>query len=224
MMTFASHILSFYETLPLPTALPPDVTCMNPYQSKETWELTEKFYQNFYNDTHTRTMIIGINPGRFGAGATGVPFTDPIRLQEICGILNNLQKKPELSSEFIYKMIHHYGGVASFYTQFFFSAVSPLGFTKDGKNLNYYDHKILQSQIEPFAVDWMNQQLTRLVNRQKAFCLGEGKNYDFLQRLNERHHFFDSIVALPHPRFVMQYKRKSLPKYLDLYITALTEV
>jgi hypothetical protein len=222
-MTFSSHILSFYKTLELPETLPDGIEYMNPYRSEETWELTKTFYQKFYNDTHTRTMIIGINPGRFGAGVTGIPFTDPIRLAELCGIENALAKKPELSSEFIYKMIAHYGGVTGFYHDFFFSAVSPLGFTKDGKNLNYYDSKELQKKIEPYAISWFNSQLATLVNRKKAFCLGEGKNIEFLRKLNNVHQFFDEIVPLPHPRFIMQYKRKSLHDYLDLYINKLSD-
>ncbi len=39
-----------------------------------------------------RYLILGINPGRFGGGITGIPFTDPIRLQNICGIENDFQK------------------------------------------------------------------------------------------------------------------------------------
>lgn len=195
---------------------------MNPYQSDETWTLTEKFYQKYYNDINTRKIIIGINPGRFGAGATGVPFTDPIRLEDPCGIQNSLPKKPELSSEFIYRMISHFGDTSTFYKSFFFSAVSPLGFTKEGKNLNYYDSKELQKKIEPYAITWMQKQLTFQVNKKKAFCLGEGKNIDVLKRLNDTHHFFDEIIPLPHPRFIMQYKRKSLPDYLDLYVRTLT--
>ena len=49
-----------------------------------------------------RHLLLGINPGRFGGGVTGIPFTDPIRLQNVCGIENNFEKKQELSSVFIY--------------------------------------------------------------------------------------------------------------------------
>ena len=36
-------------------------------------------------------------------------------------------------------MIEGYGGPEKFYSKFYFGAISPLGFTMDGKNLNYYD-------------------------------------------------------------------------------------
>lgn len=83
-----------------------------------------------------RVPILGINPGRFGSGLTGVTFTDPVALADECGISNHLPRKRELSSIYIYEMIRHMGGPAEFYQQFFLSAVCPLGFTRKGVNLN----------------------------------------------------------------------------------------
>ena len=165
-------------------------------------------------------MIIGINPGRFGGGITGVPFTDPIRLQEDCRIENEWQKKQELSSVFIYDMIREYGGVTSFYKHFYISAVSPLGFTRGNKNLNYYDDRSLQEMIKPFAVDCINKQLEFGIYREVAFCLGDGKNFKFLNALNNEYKFFGQLIPLPHPRFIMQYKLKTKDHYLKLYIEA----
>jgi len=75
-------------------------------------------------------------------GITGIPFTDPVKL-EVLGIANDFQKKRELSSDFVYQMITAFGGANKFYQTFYISAISPLGFTKDEKNLNYYDVKRL---------------------------------------------------------------------------------
>ncbi len=105
-MTFSKKILSFFKSLDLQAELPADVEVMNPFKDKLTFDLCSKFYNKYYNDNDSRYMILGINPGRFGGGITGVPFTDPIRLQNICGIENNFQKKQELSSVFIYEMIN----------------------------------------------------------------------------------------------------------------------
>ncbi|MFI5224347.1 MAG: DUF4918 domain-containing protein, partial [Nitrospirales bacterium] len=66
-------------------------------------------------------LILGINPGRLGAGLTGIPFTDPLKLQNICGIENTLPKKAELSADFIYTMISAFGGPEAFYKKFYFS-------------------------------------------------------------------------------------------------------
>jgi hypothetical protein len=56
-------------------------------------------------------------------------------------------------------MIGAFGGASLFYKQFYFSAMSPLGFIKHGKNLNYYDDKNLLQLIQPFIIDCMQQQL-----------------------------------------------------------------
>lgn len=218
MKTFADDILSFLKHLHLNIELPHEIEVMNPFQDKTTLQVCTQFYKKFYNDNFQRRMIIGINPGRFGAGITGVPFTDPIRLNSECGIRNQLQQKPELSSVFVYDVINAFGGAEQFYSKFYITAVSPLGFTRHGKNLNYYDDKQLQVDIRDFAVDCMNKQLGFGIDRKIGFCLGEGKNYKFLLKLNEENKFFDKIVPLPHPRFIMQYKLKKKEEYIQSYL------
>lgn len=163
-------------------------------------------------------MVIGINPGRFGGGVTGIPFTDPIRLHQDCGIDNPWSKKQELSSVFIYEMIKAFGGVTSFYNHFYISAVSPLGFTLNNKNLNYYDDKELIKQIKPFVIDCMEQQLQFGIDTRVAFCLGDGKNFKYLSRLNDEMKWFKSIVPLSHPRFIMQYRLKKKDEYISFYV------
>ncbi|HEY3404863.1 MAG TPA: uracil-DNA glycosylase family protein [Ohtaekwangia sp.] len=218
-MFFDSNILQFYKSLQLKVRLPEGVSFMNPYQDKQAFALAEKFYKKFYGDEGERTLILGINPGRFGGGVTGIPFTDPIRLASDCGIENPLAKKPELSSEYIYRMITAYGGPEKFYQRFFISAVSPLGFTKDGKNLNYYDIKELQRAVEPFMIKSIRAQLDFRINRERCYCLGEGKNFEYLTYLNTKESFFKEIIPLAHPRFIMQYKRRFIDQYIEDYLS-----
>lgn len=94
-MTFADSVLKFYRSLDLTHyQLPKGVEVLNPYQNKTALTLTEKFFKRFYSDSNKLKFIIGINPGRFGGGAAGIPFTDPIRLESICAeSKNNLAKK-----------------------------------------------------------------------------------------------------------------------------------
>ena len=106
--TFANSILHFLSHLDFPVQPPPDILVMNPFLEKQTMETCKLFYKKYYSDNNKRRMIIGINPGRFGAGITGVPFTDPIRLKKECGIDNHFQQKQELSSVFVYDVIHAY--------------------------------------------------------------------------------------------------------------------
>ena len=79
-MFFADHVLNFYRSLKIKARLPKGIEVLYPYQDKTTFGLCETFYKKYYNDRDERIMIIGINPGRFGAGLTGIPFTDPVKL------------------------------------------------------------------------------------------------------------------------------------------------
>lgn len=200
------------------------VTIMNPYINQDTWATASRFYEKFYNDKEPRGYIFGINPGRFGAGMTGVPFTDPIRLAEKCGIPNEWNRKAELSSIFVYQMIDAYGGVEEFYSRFYITAISPLGFVKDGKNLNYYDDKALKKDIEPFVLRCIRRQLETIPTYSTCYCLGGGTNYNYFIKLNERHGFFKRIIPLPHPRWVMQYRRKRIAEFADEYVMQLNKL
>jgi hypothetical protein len=218
----ADQILSFLRSLNLSITLPAGVNVLNPYHDEVAFKLCQKFYSHYYNDPKTRIMIIGINPGRLGGGLTGIPFTDPVHLEKFCKINNLLQKKAELSSTFIYEVISAFGGPEKFYSKFYFSSISPLGFTREEKNLNYYDDARLQKKLEPFILSCMRTQLDFGIDRSIAYCLGEGTNYKFLKRLNEQHEFFKKIIPLAHPRFIMQYKSKSKREYVQHYLDALT--
>ncbi len=220
-MLFSERVLTFYKSLKLDVSLPKGIEYMNPYVDDYTLQLCELFYQKYYSDEKERTLLVGINPGRFGSGTTGISFTDPIKLENECGIPNTLIKKPELSADFIYAMIKAYGGPKKFYSNYFISAVSPLGFTKEGKNINYYDEPALQKTVTPFIIHSINDMIKLGISRKKCFCIGEGKNLSFLSKLNEEHQWFEEIVPLAHPRFIMQYKRKSVSKYIDDYLLKL---
>lgn len=217
----AVAILRFYKWLQPNFKLPKNVEIMNPFTDAAAWKLTATFYNKFYNDDKPRRFIFGINPGRFGGGVTGIPFTDSIRLQQECGIENGLPKKAELSSQFIYQMINGYGGTEAFYGQFFITALSPLGFTKNGINLNYYDDKELLKACEPFIIACIREQMATIPTTNICYCLGEGTNFKYFSKLNSTHQFFKEIIPLPHPRWIMQYRRKRIDEFVKLYVDKL---
>lgn len=219
-MIFAKQITEFLFNLHFPFQPADGIQILDPFRDADTKKIVEAFYTKFYNDDQERWMIMGINPGRFGGGVTGIPFTDPIRLQSTCYIENLWAKKQELSSLFVYDVINAFGNVESFYKQFYITAVSPLGFTKDNKNLNYYDDKSLLKEIKAFATDCIEKQLTFGIKRNVAFCLGDGKNFKFLSALNSEMRFFKEVIPLSHPRFIMQYKLKSKTAYINYYLSA----
>ena len=217
-MTFGEKVLHFNKSLDLTARLPIGVVVMNPFQNDYALSLCQKFYTQYYNDSNERHIILGINPGRLGGGLTGIPFTDPVKLEKHCGITNTLVKKTELSADYIYLMISAFGGIEKFYHQFYFNSICPLGFTKDGKNLNYYDIKELQEGVKDFMINSLKKQISFGINTEVAYCLGEGENFKFISRLNEEYHFFKKIVPLAHPRFIMQYKRKKVNEYIEDYL------
>ena len=217
MPTFADKSLSFYKNLKAPSGLPKGVSAMNPYKEDSVCQNLEKFLKKFFDDNNERIYVFGINPGRFGAGLTGVTFTDPVCLEEYCGIKNNLDKRREISAEFVYKFINHYGGAAKFYKKFFLTGVSPLGFVRNDTNYNYYDDKELLDASRPFVVKTMHDQLAMGANRDVAIVLGTGKNQVAFGSINTELSLFKRVYYLEHPRFIMQYRRKELAKYLNKY-------
>lgn len=220
MRTFADKVLEFYSKIDLDPDIP-GIEVMNPYRNSTTFDLVTQFFNRFYNDGQKRSFIFGINPGRFGAGVTGISFTDPVNLEENCGISNNLPAKHELSSQFIFTVIEHFGSVEDFFKKFFITAVSPLGFVKKGKNMNYYDTASLQKAVTPFIVRTMKKQLSFGSYTRCAICVGGDKNFRFMKTLNEELKLFNEIIPLEHPRYIMQYRRKSLDQYLKKYLNAL---
>jgi len=225
MQTLADNIIAFNEALEFTRPLPGGISVMNPFRDNTgAMKASSAFYRKYYSDTAPRYLILGINPGRFGAGLTGVAFTDPKRLREYCGIES--YKGPnahEPSSAFIYAMIEQYGGPGKFYSKFLITSICPLGFTAKGKNgkdvnYNYYDSKELADSVRDFMVECLTKELAFGIRREVCFCLGTGKNEKYITALNKEHGFFDKVIALEHPRYIIQYKSKRMQDYIAKYI------
>jgi hypothetical protein len=223
-MTFADRITAFNKQLDFKARLPDGIHIMNPFkENPEAIRVSKEFYYKFLNDNNKRHLILGINPGRFGAGATGIPFTDTIRLNQRCGIRLDDFRTYEPSSSFVYEMIDAFGGVNKFYSRYLISALCPLGFTRTSEkgkelNYNYYDSAELTRIAYDFIVETLKQQIDLGIHRDKCFCLGTGKNDSFFRKLNNRYGFFESIITLEHPRYIMQYKAKTKDYYIKKYV------
>ena len=216
-MTFAARAFDFYRQLKLTRRLPAGVALLNPYADAATMALVEKFLFKFFDDERPRTLVLGINPGRFGGGSTGIGFTDPVALEDACDIANDLPKRRELSSEFVYRVIDRWGGPQQFFGAFYLTALCPFGFTRAGNNFNFYDDSALLSAMRPFIIETLGAQIALGARRDVAVILGAGKNKRIIDELNEEHGFFERVEALDHPRFVMQYRRKQVDAYVARY-------
>jgi hypothetical protein len=229
MMNFAEKVIAFNRSLDFPWPLPDGIRIMNPFaENPHALETSSRFYRKYYGDTHPRKLILGINPGRFGAGVTGIPFTDTKRLEEFCGLSIEGLTTYEPSSVFVYRMIGAYGGVEAFYRDFYITSVSPLGFVKVNEkgrevNYNYYDSPELTAAAWPFMVKSIETQLEFGIDRTRCFCLGNNQNFKFLTRLNRDKGYFGEIVPLEHPRFVMQYRSRFIEDYILKFTAALKQ-
>ena len=223
-MTFADRVLDFHQNLSPDWDLPPGFELLFPYDQEDTWKAMSAFYQKYYADFKPRVFLFGINPGRFGAGIIGVPFTDPVRLESICGIPNPFHKRQELSSVFVYHVVEAMGGAEAFYQKNYITSVCPLGFVRNGVNVNYYDDRALQNAVEKHIIHNVETQIQFGRLGREAVCLGQGKNFKYFDRLNQRHQWFTKIHPLPHPRWVMQYRRKTMEKFIGDYCNCLEKI
>jgi len=228
-MTKASRILDFYKNVDFDGELPDNIHLLNPYKDNpEIQDSVYQFYNKYYNDEKPRHLILGINPGRLGAGATGIPFTDTKRLQDICDIQVSGKTTHEPSSVFVYEMIDAFGGPELFYQHFYINSVCPLGFVKKSEeklvNYNYYDSTVLTSVVSQFIIDNIRQQIDIAGTTDVCYCLGTGKNFKYLNKINTIYHFFDEIVPLEHPRYIMQYRTKQKARYIEDYVEKLQKI
>lgn len=229
MKTFADKVISFNKNISFKGSLPDKVSIMNPFkENREALRISSEFYRKFYDDSNKRHAIFGINPGRFGAGITGVPFTDTKRLWSECGIEFPGKPTHEPSATFVYEVINRYGGVKKFYGDFYIQSLCPLGFTitnQLGKeiNYNYYDSQELTRCVYDFMVANIKKQISFGISTDIGFLFGTGKNATFFKKLNDEFQFFKRVIPLEHPRFIMQYKSKSKELYVKKYIDALKQ-
>ena len=230
MGTFADRVIEFNKNLSLDIVLPDGIRIMNPFkENAEAFEVSSAFYRRYYSDNRNRHLILGINPGRFGAGVTGVPFTDTKRLTEKCGLQISNLSTHEPSSVFVYEVIDAYGGPEKFYGDFYINSISPLGFVKTNEkgrevNFNYYDSRELQEALFDFMLQSVKTHISMGIYTVVCFCLGSGKNFRFLQQLNKDYKLFKKVIPLDHPRFVIQYRSKQMPEYVIKFIGVLGKV
>jgi hypothetical protein len=223
---FVDKIINFNRNLNYSGKLPPGFKVINPYlDNPETMVVMSKFYHKYYNDSAQRRFIIGINPGRNGAGVTGIPFTDTKRLESVCGIKMLSAHTHEISSVFVYDVVDEYGGATSFYRDFYINSPFPLAILREAKegqwlNANYYDDPQLLAMTEDFMIDSLKKHIALGLDTAEVFVLGK-KNANCLEKLNKKANLFDRLTVLEHPRYIQQYKTKQKQMYINKYMLAL---
>ena len=228
--TIDKKILKFYEKLSKTSIeIPEGFKIINPYNNIVVKDITTKFYNKFYNDNKKRRMILGSSPARRGTAVTGVPYEDAAHLQKETGIFIDNFYVNKSSSNFLYDVMELYGGCEKFYTDFYMNFVCPLGIVRindagNEVNCNYYENKNLKKNLYEFIVNSIKEQLTFNIDTSVCYSIGSGENYQFLLEINEKYNFFEKIIPLEHPRFIMQYNSKNKDMYLEKYMNALKYV
>ena len=207
--TFAQKVIQFDENLSnISIELPEGFKIINPFNGDK------------------KETVRKISPARRGTAVTGVPFEDAMHLQKETGIIIDKFYINKSSSGFLYEVIEKYGGCEKFYSDFYMNFVCPIGIVKTnskGKNVNcnYYDNKKLQETLYSLIINSIKSQINFGIDTSVCYCIGSGKNYDFMTKINNKYHFFKKIIPLEHPRFIMQYNSKHKDEFLKKYLEAL---
>lgn len=103
---------------------------------EEFKELAKQFYALYYKlQTEKRIALVGMNPNN-RASKTGVPFLDFKSLSVLLG--NVPRTTSEVSSQFIYSIIQHFGPTA-FFQHVYMTNLSWFGFQRHRSAFHYYD-------------------------------------------------------------------------------------
>ena len=198
---------------------------INPYNNEQIKLITKKFYNKYYNDYKKRKLILGSNPARRATATTGIPFEDANHLEKVTGIKIDNFHVLKSSSNFLYDVIDEYGGCDKFYNDFYMNFVFPFGISKiinnKESNCNYYEIKNYENILLNYIIDSIKEILKLNIDNSICYCIGSGKNYEFLVKINNEYHFFNKIIPLEHPRFIMQYHSKNKDIYLKKYLEVL---
>lgn len=228
--TFADSVIEFNKKLTQKTfSLPQNFKIINPFigeQKEKILKISTTFYRKYYNDNNKRKLILGSSPARRGSAIIGIPFEEANHLQKETGILIDNFYINKSSSNFLFDVMEQYGGIKKFYSNFYMNFVCPLGIVKINEigketNFNYYENKELQESLYTFIVDSIRDIINFGIDTSVCYCIGSGENFKFLTEINNKYNFFEKIIPLEHPRFIMQYNKNRKNEFMKKYLDAL---
>lgn len=169
------------------------------------------FWRKYYGDAIPRVMICGINPGRFGAGMTGIPFMDFMSLSRLIPGID--REETEKSASFFFQVVCLFG-VETFFRTFYVSNFSSVGYMKEGGNLNYYD-------LPPAALAVVERNFITeigIVKPTHIISLGESVQQSVRKLLPAS---VDCSLRLPHPSWVATYRANEMDQWALRYLEVL---
>ena len=176
-----------------------------------------EFHKRFVQPNSPKIVLCGINPGRFGAGRTGIPFIDFDSLSEMLPNIKNHES--EKSAKFFFSVVKAFGE-EEFYKNFHVTNISWYGFYQldKMKNVNY-DDKRINTEIAIFLIDKFVEEMN-LIQPDIIIPLSKNVYYE-LESLKEMGKIQAKIgPRLNHPGSPIVSKNKNLWK--DIYVQTLT--
>lgn len=196
MNNLVDNMLEFYNKINDSNELKQNnVTVLNEFITNE--KFIREFYEKYINNNidNIKVVMCGINPGRYGAGKTGIPFIDFNSLSEMLPSIS--RKGNERSAEFFYSIIKNYGA-KSFYSNIYVTNICSIGFEKNKKNHNYnklsenikgliYEDFIEKMRVlNPNVIIPLSKEVEKTLKYLKS--IGELKYVLIDKRLNHAYH------------------------------------
>jgi len=176
----------------------------------------ELFNEKYYSKGFPKIVLCGINPGKLGAGKTGIPFVDPYTLAERLPDedIPFEGKGVESSATLFNKIVDKFDGADFFYKNFYVTNFSQFGFVnKNGNNLNYY-------KLSDQAQDYISENFRREMEQINATTIiPMGKEVEKSLKGLFKNSKIKIENRLIHPSGVRSEERKV--KFLDDYYNLL---
>jgi uracil-DNA glycosylase len=185
-----------------------DICIPSDFLLEEGQAAIDAFWNTYYPEGPPRTVICGLNPGRFGAGQTGIPFMDFLSLSQLLPGIQRLDS--ERSAGFIFRVVQAYGAEA-FFQRFYVTNVASVGFLRDGKNLNY--PALPEQALEIVERNFLAEM--EIVKPERIISLGREVHRTVLKLLGDR---VECESCLPHPAWVATYRSASMGEWVGRYV------
>jgi hypothetical protein len=181
----------------------------------DNWDVVTQFNQQFYKDGFPKTVLCGINPGRLGAGKTGIPFIDFASLSQMVKSVN--RDESERSAQFFFDVVQELG-IEEFYRNFYVTNVSWVGYTHNHRNVNYDQ---LPDDAKKFVYDMFQWEMQQVAPSTIISLGGVVKN-----TVDElfAHSHIEINNYLPHPNYCAFPKNyeKCKAQYIELLSAYMT--
>ena len=171
------------------------------------------FSERYYGNSVPRIMICGINPGRLGAGKTGIPFLDFGSLSQLIPSMERLDS--ENSAGFFFQVVKSFGA-ESFFKAFHVTNFSSVGYLKGGVNFNYHD--LPQAALETVERNFLEE--VRVVKPTHVVSLGKEVHQSMRKLLPAG---IDCSLRLPHPSWIATYRSNDMDHWVLRYREALAK-